>query len=732
MATLRESVLVRSGFAVVLPLDTGAFLCIHAISQTRMVLKPEMVDLLESFARPRPVAEGVEAFCRTHAASPEAALHAVSSLLENRFLWAGTKDEERRRFAGLLSQWYGRDPDEARRADARWRLHHLPRFSAPVARGLESFVPLARRLHLVLVGLCEMQIGLDVLREEARRVGLDLHLVPTFESSLEVLADTPHDAVVLGPLGERHGLWHAADGRGDLCPDRYERAARELVLRVRALTPAPVLVHNLPVPTCSPRGYLDRGEDGPAARCREINRRLAAIALELPDVYVVDVESALSAAGKRRLLDDRVMPGAHLGGLGWWTLLPDVEAKNVHGLRPPVERLAELGVDDPFEFDRVVAGEQIALLSAVFGVGRREAVIVALDGVLWPGALAETRAPFPKDVDHGTWSFHSFYVGIHEALKGLRARGVRLAGFIGGDETGSRACWHYPARAPLDRLLVPGDFAALRFDANDGVAAVRALAADLECDPSRLVLLSTAAGCREAMASAFPEALVLGENLFELRGTLLTHPGLQAVRRDQEGIEHPSMMVALARREQARKAAGDDQSAFEAALDLRCRVRRGVDAADVDRAAELVARTRQFTTTGRLFQRDDLLAMDQRAGCRLYTVRAEDRFADYGLVGVAVAVEGTLEQFLLSCRVVALGVQDAFLRWVVEDLAADYPVVRGRLLQLERNAAARGLFRAHGFREAAAGTWEIRREEIAGLAPLPPRLADAIKEQDRC
>lgn len=718
---LLDRVLVKSGFVETVALDTGAFLCVHAITQARIVLKQDVADLLEAFERPRPVRECLDEFSAGRNVPAASLQHAVETLLEQRLLYAGTREEERARFSALLSEWYGRDPEEARRADRRWRAHRAPRFIAPAARDLESFAPLPRRLDIVLVGLCETQVGLDVLRAEGRALGLDLDLVPTFASTLEVLSD-PHDAIIVGPLAERHGHWHEADGGGDLLPERYQRAARDLILRIRAVSAAPILLHNLPVPTCSPAGHTARGMESPFERCRAINRLLVALAGEWPDIHVVDVDAALSFVGKQRLLDDRVMSGSHLGGLGWWTLLPAMELRTVHGIRPPLERLADLGVDDPFEFDRVVAGAQLSLLCAIFAHGRRDLVILAPNGLLWPGSPATTPSPFPLDVDYRSWSFHGFFLAIQEAIKGLCARGIRVAAFLGEGEATARGWWRYPGKAPMDRLVMPADFAAMRFGVTDVPQAMRSIAEELEVEPSRAVVVSTSGVERDAMSMAFPGVLVFGDNLLAVRGALLTHPSLQAVRREQEGIEHPAMMVALARREQARKSA-PDATAFDASLQVRCTVRRGIDPADADRACELVARTRQFTTTGRVFERDELIAMDARPDSRVYTLRVEDRFVDYGLVGVAVVVGGTIELLLLSCRVVALGVQDAFLRAILDDLLDEGTTVRARLLRLDRNAAARGFLQANGFTEASPGMWQITCEEIRRLPPLPAHLA---------
>lgn len=715
---LLDRSLIRSRYLLVVPLDTGSFLCVQALQQTRAVLKREVVDLIDSFAERRRVGDWLAEYCDPRGVDRQKALHAVRTLLELKMLFPGSPETEERTYTDLLSQLFGRDPETARLAAQRWASQQVPRFAAPEARDLASFAPQPRRLDVVLVGLCEVQIGMDVLRAEARAAGIDLRLVPTFETTIEMLKQTPHDAVIVGPLGARHGVWHREDPAGDLAPERYLDAVRDLLERLRELTAAPVLVHNLPVPTCAALGFADRGADSLRERVRRIDRGLLELAGEVPDVFVVDVDAALAFEGKRRLLDDRVIPFSHLGGLGWWSLLPPIELSSVHGLRPPLERLAELGLGDPLEFDRVLAAEQVSLLCAIFGVGRRSHLAVDLDGVLWPGALAQTGAPFPPSVDWGGWSFHAFYLGIHEALKALAARGLSLAGIASGDESTLLPLWSYPSRAPVDRLLAADDFAALQIDGAGVADQLRAVARDLETAPETMVFVSTDPARREAAAVAFPGLLVLGENLFRIRGELLTHRALQVADIEGESRQPPELVRALFQRERERRAARDPDQ-FLASLDVRCEVRASGET-DLDRVYDLVLRTNQFTTTARRFTRRQLVALAAGEGeGRMYTLRVQDRFTEYGLVGVCVAFSNTLELFLLSCRVVGLGVEHVLLRAALADLHQAPGSVRGRLLQLEHNLAARALYLSHGFTEVEDGLWEMPRAAAPRLPCLP-------------
>jgi FkbH-like protein len=712
-----DQTLIRSRYLHVVPLDTGSFLAVQTLQQARAVLQPDVLDLLNSFSEPRQVGPWVKEYAASRGLAEDKILQCVKGLLDVKMLFAGTEEAEERTYKALLSQLFGRDPEAARVAAMRWASQQVPRFAAPAPRDLESFAALERRLDLVLVGLCEVQVGMDVLRSAGREVGLDLRLIPTFDSTIEMLKETPHDAVVVGPLSARLGVWNRGDGGVDLLPERYLNATRALLERLRDLTEAPIIVQNLAVPTAPPLGFAERGPGSLKEKARRINRELLELADQFADVFVLDVDAVLAYEGKRRLLDDRVVGSAHLGGLGWWMLLPPVELTSVHGIRPPLERLSELGVSDPFEFDRVINAELIALLSAIFGHRRRSLVLVDFDGVLWPGNLAETGSPFPGKLDYTTLSYHAFFLGVHEALKALRARGIELGGLGRGDEASTLKLWRYPARSPAERLVHATDFTSTRISDAGAAAQVGSLLEELETAPEGAVFVSASPENREEVQKAFPKILVLGENPFAIRGTLLTEPALQVANIREESEERRGMTKALFERERARRASGTPEE-FLASLEVRCVVRRH-ETEDLDRLYDLVLRTNQFTTTGRRFSRRSLEAMARGDGPeRVYTLRAEDRFTDYGLVGVAVTIGDTLELLLLACRVVGLGIEKAFLRAVLADLLPAHPEgVKGRLARLDENLPARSLFSENGFLEESPGLWTLASAEAL---PEPP------------
>ena len=83
---------------------------------------------------------------------------------------------------------------------------------------------------------------------------------------------------------------------------------------------------------------------------------------------------------------------------------------------------------NPYLREPITARAHLDALTTILGLDQKKCVIVDLDGLLWPGVLAETGAPFAwrEDVS-GPYSYVGLYFGIHQALVALKQRGILLA-----------------------------------------------------------------------------------------------------------------------------------------------------------------------------------------------------------------------------------------------------------------------------------------------------------------
>jgi FkbH-like protein len=86
----------------------------------------------------------------------------------------------------------------------------------------------------------------------------------------------------------------------------------------------------------------------------------------------------------------------------------------------------------------------------------------------------------------------------------------------------------------------------------------------------------------------------------------------------------------------------------------------------------------------------------------VYSVEVSDRFGDLGLTGVAIVHTAVgawvIDSFLLSCRVLGRGIEDALLAHIINRARkAGARRLHGRFIPTAKNAPARDFYSTRGF-----------------------------------
>ena len=166
------------------------------------------------------------------------------------------------------------------------------------------------------------------------------------------------------------------------------------------------------------------------------------------------------------------------------------------------------------------------------------------------------------------------------------------------------------------------------------------------------------------------------------------------------------MYVQDQEREAARRAFSGTAEAFLATLDLSVAFRPAT-AGDLDRVEELLARTHQFNSTGRIYTRHELEHHCASTDRLVLLASLSDRFGSYGTVAVAIATCAadiwTIDVVLVSCRVISRGTGDLFLSHLLHLAAAAGVRLRARLIPTERNQPVQLALASAGFTRILGG-----------------------------
>ncbi len=582
---------------------------------------------------------------------------------------------------------------------ARARLHELfaaapsvlsARFVSGRLRQLPRLAT-ATRCRLAVARSFTVEPVLPLLEAAAllHGVELDVH-VGDFNTHAQDLLD-PGSAlyahspdVVLLAVAARDvapDLWQGFAGRSEgevsQAVERVVAGYRGWVAAFRARSRAHLVVQGLELPADPDLGLLDtRLAMGQAHALQEVNRRLAGLAREWPDVHLLDYDGLVARHGRARWTDQRRWLTARmpLANDSLWPLA----AEYLRWLLPLAGRTAKV-------------------------------LVVDLDNTLWGGVLGED-GPDGLRLD-GEYPGAAF-AALQRAVLAVQARGVLLAVASKNDhDEALRVIAGHPGM-----LLRPGHFAAFRIGWGDKARSLREIAAELNVGVDALAFLDDSPAERERVRQELPEVTVvdLPADPMGYAAALRTCPVLERTSLSAEDRARGRHYAEQRRRAELEQSVASVED-YLRSLDMEMELGEAVPAA-IPRIAQLTQKTNQFNLTTRRFTEAEITGLAAGPATRVYQVGVADRFGDSGLVGVAVTRdEGDaceIEALLLSCRVIGRTVETAMLAGLA-GAARDRGLrrLRGWFRPTPKNAPASSFYPAHGFtavEEREDGTlWEL-------------------------
>ena len=460
----------------------------------------------------------------------------------------------------------------------------------------------------------------------------------------------------------------------------YLEQMLDAALKYHATHGVTTFVCNFPVPQQNPAGRLLPRYDlrNPVYFVEQLNRVMDGLCRSRPGCFVLDVDSVSATFGRMYHQDDSVW------AVGHGSYFSDYDHTQDGGRITPPTPLSELYEFRPSEFLWGVVNELEALHRTVRQVDQVKLVVFDLDDTLWRGVPAETGQ---------LGSSEGWPIGLAETLTFLKSRGVLLALLSKNDEARIEALWdqHFLGRLRLS------DFAVRRVNWRPKTENMREILAETNLLPRSVVFVDDNPVEREAVALAYPDMRVLGDEPLFLRRILLWSPETQTAVVTAESAGRTEMIQAQGERS---AAAGEvSREAFLATLDIKVEGRRITDLADAafPRAFELINKTNQFNTTGRRWSQAELKALFAAGGV-LHAFDVADRFSRYGLVGTVIVQDAAILQMVMSCRVVGLDVELAMVGEVLRDLrAAGVSEVSALAAETDANKLSRDLWARAGF-----------------------------------
>jgi len=507
------------------------------------------------------------------------------------------------------------------------------------------------------------------------------------------------DVVVIAnaTFGLRQSFYSRSDRRASFVSDQMEACASAWAA-CRERTNATIIQTNYVIPHDKLFGSYDfQVGSSFAAAVARLNQRLVEQAHCTAGVFICDVDHLAAYHGRKHWLDEKM-----------WLLSAAFCA---------------------FEYLPHSVQSVVDIMLSLRGEGVK-CVVLDLDNTLWGGIIGEDGL---DGIRIGHLGDGEAYTHFQHFLLALKERGILLAVCSKNNpETALQ-----PFRGHPEMVLKEHDIVAFLANWESKAENITHISETLNLSLRSMVFVDDNPAERGIVREALPDVIVpelpedpaeyvrcLAElNLFEAT----SHSSLDAERTD------------LYRVDAQRKLAGRTFSSPEdhlRSLEMRVDCRR-FEPFHLPRVVQLLQRSNQFNLQTRryslaqceAFMRDDTKWLP-------ICVSLRDKYGDVGIISVVIASLETktlaIEEWVMSCRVLARGVEQFAMNFIVESARTrGIDVVTGRYVPTEKNRMVKDFFAGFGFRkvqESASGAtdWEIQTSAYrAGIHFIDVDIAGA-------
>lgn len=311
--------------------------------------------------------------------------------------------------------------------------------------------------------------------------------------------------------------------------------------------------------------------------------------------------------------------------------------------------------------------KQIALLlakatMAIIGK-RKKCLVLDLDNVMWGGTLAEDGAERLKISSDGEGkAFYDFQKIILE----LYNSGIILAICSKNDEAKA-----LDAIKILPEMVLREDkFAAIRINWLDKARNIKSIAEELNIGLDSLVFLDDSSFERSAVKKLLPQVAVpeMPDDFSQYSSFLAKLPYFDTFSLTDEDSKRGELYVQERKRQELKTDAISFED-FLRSLHMTVKIKKA-DRMTIPRIAQLTQKTNQFNLSLNRYQETDVARMSKEKNTTVYCISSSDDLGDAGIVGAAIIRQGDkealLDTFLMSCRVLGRGIEDALFYRVME------------------------------------------------------------------
>jgi FkbH-like protein len=311
--------------------------------------------------------------------------------------------------------------------------------------------------------------------------------------------------------------------------------------------------------------------------------------------------------------------------------------------------------------------EWFAQQLGAINASRKKCIVLDLDNTVWGGIVGEDGV---EGIGLGTTYPGSAYRDFQKSLKEAAAHGVLLALCSKNNEND---VWEVFEKHP-DMVLTKKDIVAYRINWADKATSIAEIAEELNIAIDSMVVIDDNPAERELIKKQLPGITVpdFPDQPYKLRQYLKTiyenyFPMYAMTDEDRGKADHYRQNAQ--RTSSSKKFASSSE--YLQSLGMAIRI-EPVNRFNLPRIVQLTQKTNQFNLTTRRYTETDINNFTNK-GTLVFCATVSDKFGDNGITAVCIIKQSddaraAIDSYLLSCRILGRGIEQAFLKFLLNHL----------------------------------------------------------------
>ena len=406
----------------------------------------------------------------------------------------------------------------------------------------------------------------------------------------------------------------------------------KLILQFKNNSSSKLVITNFNTPSYSPNGIIEtKSEFGFHEMIHDMNKSLKDIAKNQNSIYVYDFNQFVSKHGEKNIFDYKQF---HIG---------DIQIA--------------------FNYIPYFAHELMGYVKPMFGINRK-CIVLDLDNTLWGGIVGEDGF---DGIELGQTSNGKAFVEFQKQLLSLWQQGIILAiNSKNNFDDAMKVIRDHP-----DMILREKHFASIQINWDDKAQNLKQIATEINIGLNSIVYFDDDKLNQERIKQEFPEVLTIEipNDPSQYSSILANLNDFNVLQKTDEDTKRGEMYAQQRQRKQFENTVSNlDQ--FLKQLDIKVKIKNSSEFL-IPRISQLTLKTNQFNLTTRRYQEEEIRKFSKDENFVVGCVQVLDKFGDNGITGAYIVKKNEtswiLDTFLLSCRIIGRGVEDAMLSHILKD-----------------------------------------------------------------